>query len=92
MNRRCFLMAPAFVLALTACGGDDADVSGFGVIDWPDGADNGAAPGERATNFRLETPEGTELVLAEQIGQPLVVNFLASWCANCMEEMASTLR
>jgi peroxiredoxin len=89
MNRRSFLMAPAFMLALTACGGDDGDESGFGVIDWPDGAGNGAAPGERATNFRLETPEGTDLVLSEQVGEPLVVNFLASWCANCMEEMAA---
>lgn len=89
MNRRTFLMAPAFILTLTACGGDDGNESGFGVIDWPDGANNGAAPGERATNFRLETPDGTELVLAEQIGEPLVVNFLASWCANCMEEMAA---
>jgi cytochrome c biogenesis protein CcmG/thiol:disulfide interchange protein DsbE len=90
MNRRSFLMAPAFVLTLTACGGDDnGEESGFGVIDWPDGASNGAAPGERATNFRLETPDGTDLVLAEQTGVPLVVNFLASWCANCMEEMAA---
>lgn len=88
MKRRAFLLAPAFALTLAGCGGDDkSDDSGFGVTDWPDGASNGAAPGERATNFRLETPDGEALVLAEQIGQPLVVNFLASWCANCMEEM-----
>jgi peroxiredoxin len=89
MNRRALLMAPALLLTLTACGGDDGDSSGFGVIDWPDGASNGAAPGERATNFRLETASGGNLVLAEQIGAPMVVNFLASWCANCMEEMAA---
>ncbi|MCC6703246.1 MAG: TlpA family protein disulfide reductase [Thermomicrobiales bacterium] len=91
MQRRSFLLAPAFVLTLAGCGGDDKEegAAGFGVIDWPDGAGNGAAPGERATNFRLETPNGSELVLAEQVGEPLVVNFLASWCANCMEEMAA---
>ena len=87
MNRRSFLLAPAFVLTLAGCGGDDGGESGYGVIDWPDGTDNGAAPGEQATNFRLETPDGTDLVLADQIGAPMVVNFLASWCPNCMEEM-----
>ncbi len=89
MKRRSFLLAPAFVLTLAGCGGGDDDSAGFGVIDWPDGADNGAAPGERATNFRLETPEGSELELANETGAPMVVNFLASWCANCMEEMAA---
>lgn len=76
------------LIALAACGGGSHD-SGLGVIDWPEGGRTGAAPGDLAPNFRLQTAEGGEIVLAEQTGRPVVVNFLASWCANCMEEMGA---
>jgi len=36
---------------------------------------------------RLETPEGQEVALADFKGQKLVINFWATWCMPCVEEM-----
>ena len=35
----------------------------------------------------FEQPDATPLVLAEFKGRPLVLNFWASWCTPCVEEM-----
>ena len=57
-------------------------------MSWPDKRSTGAEPGNVAPNFALQTADSTRLELAALTGsQPLVVNFLATWCANCMEEM-----
>ncbi len=36
---------------------------------------------------RFERPEGGELALAALRGQPLLVNFWATWCPPCVKEM-----
>ncbi len=79
----------ALLLGLGACGGDDENGDAdAGLIGWPDDRDTGPEPGDTAPNFRLADPAGTEHELARLTGgQPLVVNFLATWCVNCMEEM-----
>lgn len=79
-------MVAAVVLAACGGGSDDGD-SGYGLTDWPEGGKTGAAPGDLAPNFRLEAPDGSTIELASFTGQPIVLNFLATWCANCMEEM-----
>jgi peroxiredoxin len=80
------LLLGALLLGLAGCGGDDMESSSL--IPWPDKRSTGAEPGQSAPNFALHTADGARLDLASLIGaQPLVVNFLATWCANCMEEM-----
>ena len=77
-------------IALGACGGGDTSEPGLGLVDWPDDPDRvGAEPGQRAPNFRLEDATGGEMLLSDEIGMPILLNFFASWCTNCREEMAA---
>ncbi|MCC6790612.1 MAG: redoxin domain-containing protein [Thermomicrobiales bacterium] len=79
------------VLAGCGGGGDKSVSDQFGLIDWPTDASAATGPqvGDRAPNFKLETPDGQTVELAQYAGQPVFLNFFASWCANCREEMAA---
>jgi cytochrome c biogenesis protein CcmG/thiol:disulfide interchange protein DsbE len=44
------------------------------------------APGAPATAFELKTLDGQSVQLETFRGQPLVLNFFASWCDPCREE------
>jgi peroxiredoxin len=77
-------------VVLAGCNwGKDAD-SGFGPVEWSSAstASVGPAVGQRAPNFRLKTSTGETIELAQLAGRPIVVNFFATWCTNCRDEMA----
>lgn len=43
--------------------------------------------GAELWTLRLETPEGSTLALADFRGQPLLLNFWATWCPPCVKEL-----
>lgn len=48
--------------------------------------------GELAPDVTFTTADGEQASLADYRGQPLVLNFWASWCPPCVAEMGDALR
>ena len=94
------------VLVLSACApilnavtglpeGEVADFTGKlpGPADGPPQVSfGGIAPGTEAPDFTLPTLDGEMVSLASYRGQPVLLNFWATWCPPCRAEMPAMQR
>jgi thiol-disulfide isomerase/thioredoxin len=80
------LLVTAAVAACAACrrapGPDARTAAEFGID---------AAPGEDAPALELAAQDGTRVSLASLKGQVVFVNFWATWCPPCREELPSMM-
>ena len=77
MKRRTLALGGAAVLAA---------LGGAGAALWRQRLAAAAAPAE-FWSLRFDRPDGSELALAALRGQPLLLNFWATWCAPCVTEL-----
>jgi len=65
-----------------------ASLVAIGLVVSGSGAPAGAAPDPAAPAFSLPVlgHSGQQIALSDYAGQPLIVNFFASWCSPCQQE------
>ena len=81
-------LAAAAVVAVVVGGGG----SGGAATSASAGSATPAARGPAVPTNEFEFFDGSTATLAHYEGQPLVINFWASWCPSCVAEMSAALR
>lgn len=87
MNRRPALLAGVAAAAAAAGAGWSLWSSRRNAAAAPSPAPADAPAAAGLWSLRFARPEGGELVMASLRGQPLVLNFWATWCPPCVKEM-----
>jgi peroxiredoxin len=64
-----------------------APATGWSQHDHPTGQNSAPVAGSPAISFELKSLDGKPVGLANFRGKPLVMNFFASWCDPCRDEM-----
>lgn len=77
------LLALAVTLSVSSCGGATPEYSGD--VNYP------LAPPE-IRSVPLKTLEGKEFKISEREGKVLLLNFWATWCIPCIEEMPDLIK
>ena len=55
-------------------------------VDAPDNITGNTGALQRAPDFVMEDGDGNEIWLSDFLGQPIVLNFWATWCPACVQE------
>lgn len=82
--RKILLLVSGVILLLVL--GIIATENGFPRLD-PSGSISGEVEGNKAPDFTLADMDGKSVSLSDYEGKVIILNFWATWCAPCREEI-----